>query len=320
MEESGCFAHFFLFLKRLAFAPPMRADKWADRGGSALPIFGPPIRADKWADLGGSALPVFVMRFSIITPSFNQGRFIADCIESVGSQTGVEIEHIVTDAGSTDETLDVLKRDPHIRWTSEPDAGMSDGINKGFLQATGDWVMWLNCDDYLLPGALEKVADFIRKHPDADIVHGDCIYVKEDKTPIRRKYDTAIDEWDLLFVGCCIPSTSTFYRRGIIEAGHLLDVGYRNCMDWEYYLRLMRLGYRFTYIPEVIAHFRWYEESTTSKNWQRMLDEGLKCQREHIDARKLPAMLKNTGVLKVLRRVFQVRRVIKRLMAHGRFH
>jgi glycosyltransferase involved in cell wall biosynthesis len=258
------------------------------------------------------------MIFSIITPSFNQGRFIADCIESVLAQTGIEFEHIVTDAGSTDETLDVLKRYAHLKWTSEPDGGMSDGINKGFLKATGDWLMWLNCDDYLLPGALEKVAECIRRHPEADIVHGDCIYVREDQTPIRRKYDTPVDEWDLLFVGCCIPSTSTFYRRDIIDAGHLLDLRFRNCMDWEYYLRLIRLGYRYHYLPEALAGFRWYDESTTKKHWQRMIDEGLLSQREHIDARKLPSVLKNAALMKILRRAFQVRRVVKRVMVHGR--
>jgi glycosyltransferase involved in cell wall biosynthesis len=258
------------------------------------------------------------MKFSIITPSYNQGRFLSDCVESVLSQTGVEAEHIVTDAGSTDDTLQVLLRYPHLKWTSEPDSGMSDGINKGFRQATGDWVMWLNCDDYLLPSVLEKVATYIREHPEADIVHGDCIYVKEDKTPIRRKYDTKVDEWDLLFVGCVIPSTSTFYRREIIDAGHLLDVGYKNCMDWEYFLRLIRLSYRFGYIPEALAGFRWYDESTTQKNWQRMIDEGLRAQREHIDTRCLPGFLKNAVVLKVLRRAFQARRVTKRLLAHGR--
>lgn len=258
------------------------------------------------------------MKFSIITPSFNQGRFLPDCVESVLAQTGVEVEHIVTDAGSTDETPEVLARYPHLRWTSEPDGGMSDGINKGFRQATGDWVMWLNCDDYLLPGALAKVADFIKARPEADVAHGDCVYVKEDKTPIRRKYDTPVDEWDFLFVGCCIPSTSTFYRREIIEAGNLLDTGYRNCMDWEYYLRLTRLGYRFRYLPEALAGFRWHEQSTTQKHWQRMIDEGLRCQRAHIDERKLPGLLKNATVLKLLRKVFQVRRVAKRVRHHRR--
>ena len=230
----------------------------------------------------------------------------------------MEFEHIIVDAGSTDETLDVLKSHPHLKWTSEPDGGMSDGINKGFRKATGDWVMWLNCDDCLLPDALEKVADFIKNHPEADVVHGDCIYMNEDKTPIRRKLDTPVDEWDFLFVGCCIPSTSTFYRREILDAGHLLDVAYRNCMDWEYYLRLTRLGYHFGYIPEALAKFRWYEESTTQKHWQRMVDEGLKCQREHIDARRLPSILKNVTVLKTLRRAYQIRRLLKRIKTHGR--
>lgn len=284
------------------------------------------------------------MKFSIITPSFNQGRFIADCIESVMAQQGsagvppassafsqdnqtqmrtecppsFEIEHIVTDAGSTDETLDVLRRYPHLQWTSEPDRGMSDGINKGFLKATGDWLMWLNCDDYLEPGALAKVVNFIMLHPDADVVHGDCIFVQEDKTTIRHKYDTPVDEWDLLFVGCVIPSTSTFYRREIIEAGHLLDVFYKNTMDLEYYLRLMELGYRFAYLPAALASFRWYDESTTMKFQQRSITEGLKCRREYIDRHYLPRILKSHMVLKFLRKIFQLRRILKRFQIHQR--
>lgn len=258
------------------------------------------------------------MKFSIITPSFNQGRFLHDCIGSVLLQEGVEFEHIVVDACSTDETHEVLASYPHLISTSEEDEGMSDGINKGFLKANGEWLMWLNCDDFLAPGALAKVAEFIRKNPDADIVHGDCEYITEDKTSIRRKYDTPVDQWDLLFVGCVIPSTSTFYRREIINAGHLLDVSYKNCMDWEFYLRLLRSGYRFAYIPELIAAFRWYEESTTSKNWQRMIDEGIRLQRSHISAREFPAVLGKVRLLKILRRIFQVRRVYKRLITHKR--
>lgn len=259
------------------------------------------------------------MKLSIITPSFNQGKYLQDCVDSVIPQKDLEVEHIIIDAGSTDNTLEVIGRNQHLKWTSEPDGGMSDGINKGFLQAIGDWVMWLNCDDYILPDALAKVADFITKNPTADIIHGDCIYITENKSPIRRKYDTPVDEWDFLFVGCCIPSTSTFYRKDIIKAGHLLDLSYKNCMDWEYYLRLTRLGYRFSYLPEALAAFRWYEDSTTQKNWDRMVAEGLKCQRAHIHERQLPRMLENAMVLKLLRKAFQVRRIIKRINTHKRF-
>jgi glycosyltransferase involved in cell wall biosynthesis len=259
-----------------------------------------------------------VMKFSIITPSFNQGRFLPDCVESVLAQQGVEVEHIVIDAGSTDDTLEVLERYPHLKWTSEPDDGMSDGINKGFRRATGDWVMWLNCDDYLLPSALARVLECAQANAGVEVIHGDCMFVREDKTPIRRKYDTPVDEWDFLFVGCCIPSTSTFYRRGIIEAGHLLDINYRNCMDWEYYLRLARAGYRFQYLPAALAGFRWHDQSTTQKHWQRMIDEGLRCQREHVHERNLPDIMRNVAVLKFLRKIYQLRRAAKRMAVHGR--
>lgn len=258
------------------------------------------------------------MKISIITPSFNQGRFIKDCIESVCNQTGVEVEHIIADAGSTDETLAILAQYPHLKWSSAPDKGMSDGINHGFRQATGDWVMWLNCDDYLLPGALASVASMIESNPQADVVHGECIFVSEDKKIIRRKYDTAVDEWDLLFVGCPIPSTSTFYRREIIDQGHLLDIHYHNCMDLEFYLRLMRLGFRFVYLPKPLAHFRWYDDSTTQRHWDRMIQEGLLCQRTHIEQRGYPSILKRSFVLECLRRVFRLRRIWKRILTHGK--
>jgi glycosyltransferase involved in cell wall biosynthesis len=258
------------------------------------------------------------MKFSIITPSYNQGRFIADCVESVLMQTGVDFEHIIVDAGSTDETLEVLLQYLHLQWTSEPDRGMSDGINKGFRKATGDWLMWLNCDDYLLPGALVKVAKFIRDNPNADVVHGDCNFIKEDKTLIRRKYDTPVDEWDLLFVGCCIPSTSTFYRKDIVDSNHLLDISYKNSMDYEHYMRLFRLGYHFEYLPVVLADFRWYVDSTTQINWQRMINEGLNVKRIHINEKHLPKILKKEVILTILRKIFQIRRVYKRVIVHGR--
>lgn len=258
------------------------------------------------------------MKFSIITPSFNQGKFIRDCIESVLSQTGVEVEHIVTDAGSTDETPDVLSRYGHLKWTSEKDDGMSDGINKGFLKATGDWVMWLNCDDYLLPGALEKVAAHIREHPEADVIHGDCVFVNEDKSVIRRKYDHPVDEATLLFVGCFIPSTSTFFKRQIIDAGHLLDISYKVCMDWEYYLRLIRAGYAFSYLPDALAGFRWHGTNTSLVHLQRGYDEAEKLQREHITASAMAPWLGSRWALPALRRIYQAKRVLKRAATHGR--
>lgn len=259
------------------------------------------------------------MKFSIITPSFNQGRFLKDCVESVLSQKGVDIEHIVTDACSTDETLEILASYPHLIWSSEPDKGMSDGINKGFLKASGDWVMWLNCDDYLLPGALEKVTEFIKNHKGADIIHGDCVFVREDKSIIRRKYDHAADEFSLLFTGCFIPSTSTFFHRRIIDDGNLLDITYKVCMDLDYYLRLMRANYRYVYLPEALAGFRWHGANTSLTHSAKGWEEAIKLQREHITARGMKPILANRFVLAFTRRFFQLRRIFIRYHQHGRF-
>ena len=92
------------------------------------------------------------MDFTIVTASLNYGRFIGDCLASVAAQEGVNCEHLVMDAGSTDDTAAVVSHFPHATFFQEPDAGMSDGINKGFRRAKGDRVMWLNADDRLKPG------------------------------------------------------------------------------------------------------------------------------------------------------------------------
>jgi glycosyltransferase involved in cell wall biosynthesis len=258
------------------------------------------------------------MKFSIITPSYNQGRYLPDCIASVMAQENVEVEHIVIDALSTDETLEVLRSHPHLIWSSEKDEGMSDGINKGFLKATGDWLMWLNCDDFLLRGTLDKVARHIRKNPEADIVNGDTLFVKNTQTVIRRKYDHPMDENVLLYVGCYIPSTSTFIKRDVIQSGHLLDISYKVCMDWEYYLRLLRTGHRFSYIPESLAGFRWHDTNTSLIHRKRGEAEGRKLQLDHLIATEKREELPSRFALNMLRRFHQLRRVALRLRTHGR--
>jgi hypothetical protein len=150
------------------------------------------------------------------------------------------------------------------------------------------------------------------------VIHGDCVFVDEAGAILRRKYDTPVDEWDFLFLGCCIPSTATFFRRRIIDAGHLLDLNYRNCMDLEYYLRLSRLGYRFQYLPAALACFRWHQESTTQIHWQRMIDEGLRAQRAHIEERMIPSWFGNRLFLKAMQRSFRARRLLKRYQVHRR--
>ena len=108
------------------------------------------------------------MDFTIVTPSYNYGQFISGCLQSVADQEGVTFEHLVMDAGSKDDTAEVVSRFPHAAFFQEPDKGMSDGINKGFLKATGQWVMWLNADDLMKPGTLKAVKEHARPRQDRE--------------------------------------------------------------------------------------------------------------------------------------------------------
>lgn len=196
--------------------------------------------------------------FSIVTPSYNYGRYIRDCIESVASQQGVTFEHLVQDGGSTDETLSILAEYPHLSVVSEPDSGMSEAINKGFRRARGKWVMWLNTDDVLLPGALKTVADFLEMPGcEADVVYGGWRLVDEKLHVIRQMEALPFDARMVAMYACYMASTALFLKRETtIERGLLVDESFRFIMDGEYYCRLAAAGARFAPIPECLALFR----------------------------------------------------------------
>jgi glycosyltransferase involved in cell wall biosynthesis len=250
------------------------------------------------------------MKFSIITASFNQGRFIRECIESVRTQ-GVDFEHIIVDACSTDETLDLLRQYTHLNWTSEPDAGQTDAINKGFRRATGDWMMWLNSDDSLRPGALKKVREFIEQRPKADVVYGECIFMAEDGTGQVWKKQHRFSPGVLVFSGCYIPSTSCFYHRRVFQKGVWLDPSFKVCMDFDFYVRLMEAGFRFEFIPEALANFRWHESNISTVYSERRYEERLRVQREWLKNHRL-SWLGGESTLKILYYAFTIlRKVLK---------
>jgi len=210
---------------------------------------------------------------SVVTPSFNGGEFIEDAILSVFQQQAVSVEHIVMDGASIDNTVEILKRHPHVHWTSEKDNGQSDAINKGFRRATGDLMGWLNADDYYLPGGLEAIARAAQEHPEADVIYGDCVFVDGSGKIVRSKVEHDFDPAILMYFGCYIPSTSTFFRRRVIESGLLLDCEYRVCMDFEYFTRLAHAGCRFLYTPRFIAAFRWHGNNISLSNAARRAEE-----------------------------------------------
>ncbi|WP_456426211.1 glycosyltransferase family 2 protein [Rhodocaloribacter sp.] len=204
-------------------------------------------------------------KISIVTPSFNQGRFIEQAILSVAQQDYPSFEHIIIDNCSTDETLSILEKYPHVVWVSEPDQGQSDALNKGFKRATGDYVGWLNADDYYLPGCFRQVADFMEKHEAVDVAYGNFRAIDAAGNVLEKRRELPFDLFMLKYLHVLyIPTTATFFRRKVFDEGNFIDIAYRYSMDYEFFLRLALAGYRFGHLDAFLADFRWHEDSKST--------------------------------------------------------
>jgi glycosyltransferase involved in cell wall biosynthesis len=203
------------------------------------------------------------MKVSIITPSLNQARFIERTIESVLAQQWSPLEHIVVDGGSTDGTLDILRRhDSQLRWVSEPDLGQSDAVNKGIRAGVGDIIGWLNSDDVYYPGAIKQAVEFFAAHPEVDAVYGMADYIADDDS-IIDVYPTEAWDFQKLKNVCFICQPALFLRRSVFEQHGYLDTRLHYCMDYEYWLRLGRAGARFGYLETKLAGARMYVGNKT---------------------------------------------------------
>ncbi len=201
---------------------------------------------------------------TIITPSFNQCRFIEATIRSVLQQDYPAIEYIVKDGGSTDGTLDLLRRyGDRLAWTSEPDGGQAAAINAGWRQGRGQILAWLNSDDLYAPGAVRRAVAAFRQQPDVAGVYGGCDYI-DQAGELLGHFRT--EPWDFTKVVCnlggLIAQQSTFLRREAIDAIGYLDQDLSMVMDVDLWLRL-GLHYRLQYLPERLAAFRIHASSKT---------------------------------------------------------
>ncbi|MCX7824405.1 MAG: glycosyltransferase [Verrucomicrobiae bacterium] len=214
-------------------------------------------------------------RISIVTPSFNQARYVEECIRSVLDQDYPNAEHIIFDGGSQDGTVEVLRRYENrgVRWKSEPDKGQSDAINKGFRAATGEIIGWINSDDWYVRGAFRVVADYFRAHPEADFVYGNNFFTDPNRRVIRR-VRTMPYRWEwLLHTGLLIPQPGVFVRRKVVEDCGLLDISLRCVMDYEWWLRIAR-KHPPHFIDRYLACFRIHPGSITGSGrlhelWRR---------------------------------------------------
>ncbi len=211
-------------------------------------------------------------RFSIITISYNHAEFIEDAIRSVLEQDFPNVQHIVIDGGSTDGTQAILARYPHLEWSSEPDRGISDALNKGFARAKGDIVAWINADDWYAPGCLVVVSEVAKQH---SIVMGDAIETDRAKNPVRtiknvpRNYYDAARYWvpDAWFA-----QPSMFFARELLEKsklpnGDYFDESFRYSMDADLWLRLGEHAAFSGYVPRILSYFRVYGFNKTGRTF-----------------------------------------------------
>ena len=213
-------------------------------------------------EMAPNALP----RISLVTPSFRQAAFIERTIESVFAQGYPSLEYFVQDGGSTDGTVDVLRRyDARLAgWESVPDSGQSQAINRGFAHTSGEIMGWLNSDDILLPGALRAVGSFFALHPDVDVVYGHRVLIDENDAEIGRWIMPPHDA-DVLSWADFVPQETLFWRRRIWDkVGGRIDESFRFAMDWDLIVRFRDAGARFARLPRFLGGFRIHPHQKTS--------------------------------------------------------
>ncbi len=201
-------------------------------------------------------------KVSVITPSYNQGEFIRDTIESVLNQTYDNVEYIVMDGGSTDETVSILKEyGDRIKWVSEKDGGQADAVNKGLAVADGEIIGWLNSDDTYYPKAIETAVEVLLSHPDVDMVYGEGDYIDKNGD-ITGRYNTKMFDYNELANECFICQPTAFFTKEVADRVGGLNAELQLCMDYEFWMRIGKEG-QILYIPERMATSRMYEDNKT---------------------------------------------------------
>jgi glycosyltransferase involved in cell wall biosynthesis len=218
---------------------------------------------------------------SIVTPSYQQARFIERTLESVARQEG-DVEHIVMDGGSTDGTVAILERwRDRITFSSGRDGGQTAAINAGIARARGDVFAYLNSDDVYYEGAVAAAVEAFERDPSADVVYGEAVHIDADDHIIGA-YATEPWSMERLKLVCFLCQPAVFFRRRVIERFGPFDARLDYCMDYEYWLRLGMRGARFVHIPARLAASRVHDETKTRSRPREVHTEINNMLREHL--------------------------------------
>jgi glycosyltransferase involved in cell wall biosynthesis len=224
-------------------------------------------------DPAGGTLP----KVSIVTPSFNQGNYIEETIRSVLLQGYPDIEYYIMDGDSSDHTVEIIKKyEPWITaWVSEKDNGQASAINKGWRQATGEIISYLNSDDIFLPNALSQVSNFFSGHPKSGMVYGDAYFVDHKGRILGQFMGKKFDRNSLFYRTSNIGQPATFMKRSVLEKTGYLDEQLHFSMDFHLWLRIS-LYNSLDYIPAVFATMRLHPGAKTVEDFQLFYRDELK--------------------------------------------
>lgn len=228
-------------------------------------------------------------RISIITPSLNQAEFIEQTISSVLGQGYPNLEYIIIDGGSTDGTVDLIRKYEHrlAYWVSEKDGGQSNAINKGLKFATGDIIAYINSDDYYLEGAFDRVANAYRDNPSVDLWHGRCRIVNQYGAKVDeqigsiKRYDEILDLWGVWWKRRNFVQPEVFWTRRIGEKVGPFREDLHLVMDYEYWLRILSAGGGVGFIDAEVAAFR-LQPNQKSTQPARTAEEHLQVVQPHL--------------------------------------
>lgn len=256
---------------------------------------------------------------TIVTPCLNSAATLREALASVRTQAGDDVEHVVIDGGSTDGTLEILCAAPGITWISEPDRGLSDAMNKGVKLAHGEFIGWLNADDYYLPGTLERVRRALAERPGALWLTGPCRIVNDADREIRRavtvykRFFLRRYSRRLLLIQNFVAAPATFVRRSAaLEVGGF-DERFKYSMDYDMWLRLARRADPIV-LDEPLAAFRMAGDSLSMTGFDRQFREHSQNAREHGAGHPL-AVGANVVASHLIVLIYRAMRKLRRLTA-----